>query len=128
MPTIKQSVTIKASPKEVYEALLDSKKHSLITGDTAKMSRTVGGSWSAFGGYATGKNLELVPNKKIVQTWRASDWPAGHESTATFSLAKTKDGTKIVFTHVHVPANQIRSIAGGWQEYYWEPLKRFFSE
>ncbi len=64
---IRQSVTIKASPKEVYEALMDSKKHTKFTHHKAIISREVGGKFSAFRGYCGGVNLELVEGRKIVQ-------------------------------------------------------------
>ena len=67
--TITQTVRIKANPHEVYEALMDSGKHSEITGDTAKISLMKGGQFSTFNGYATGQNLELQEDKKIVQSW-----------------------------------------------------------
>ena len=101
--TIKQSVTIKASPHDVYEALMDSKKHAKFTGGKATISRKVGGKFSAFDGYAEGVNLELVPDKKIVQSWRASDWPEGHYSKATFALKAVAGGTKLTFTQTGVP-------------------------
>ena len=84
--TIKQSVTIKAKPHDVYEALMDAKKHAKFTGGKAVISREVGGKFNVFDGYAEGVNLELVPDKKIVQSWRADDWPKGHYSKATFDL------------------------------------------
>ena len=65
--SIKQSVTIKASPKEIYDALMDSKKHSKFTGGKANISNKVGGKFTAYDEYCFGTNLELVPNKKIVQ-------------------------------------------------------------
>ncbi len=68
---IKQSVTFKASPHAVYEALMDSKKHSAFTGGKASISRVVGGKYTAYDNYVNGKNIELVPDKKIVQSWRA---------------------------------------------------------
>ena len=84
--TIRQSVTFKASPHEVYEALMDSKKHSEITDSQANISRQTGGKFSVYGGDIGGVNLELVPGHKIVQSWRYSDWPEGHYSRAVFSL------------------------------------------
>ena len=71
--TIRQTVAFKATPHEVFEALMDSKKHSEFTGGKAKISRNVSGKFTAYDGYAEGTNLELVKDKKIVQTWRASD-------------------------------------------------------
>lgn len=84
--TIRQIVVFKASPHDVYEALMDSKKHSKFTGAKAIISREVGGKINAYDGYIEGVNVELVPDKKIVQKWRGSDWPEGHYSTATFEL------------------------------------------
>lgn len=121
--SIKQVVNFKASPHDVYEALMDSKKHSKFTGTKASISRKVGGKISAYDTYITGKNLELVPDKKIVQTWQASDWPKEIVSTVTFSFAKTKTGTKLTFSQKDVPANQAKSIADGWREWYWSPMK-----
>src|SRR3989344_5142222 len=98
MRTIKQSIIIKASPHDVYEALLDSSKHSTFTGSKAKISRQVNGKFTAYDGYASGINLDLIENKKIIQTWRASDWPSNHYSKITIILSKVKDGTKLSFT------------------------------
>ena len=125
---IKQSVTIKASPHDVYEALMDSKKHAKFTGGKASISREVGGKFTAFDGYAEGVNLELVPDKKIVQSWRASDWPEGHYSKATFALKETQGGTNLTFTQTGVPEDQYDAISQGWREYYWAPMKEMLEK
>ena len=126
--TLKQSVTIKATPHDVYEALMDSKKHAEFTGGKASISRKVGGKFTAFDGYSEGTNVELEPDKKIVQSWRAEDWPEGHYSQATFALAKVAGGTKLTFTHVDVPADQYDDIAKGWKDYYWTPMKKMLEK
>lgn len=113
----------KISPHEIYEILMDSKKHSRLIGDEAKISRDVGGKFNAFGKYATGINLELVPDLKIVQSWRASDWPEGCFSKITFLLKPAEDGTKLVFTQSGTPKEYYNSIKQGWENYYWSPLK-----
>jgi len=121
---IKQTIEFSASPHEVYEALMDSKKHSAFTGGKANISRKVGGKFTVYDNYAEGKNLELVADKKIVQSWRASDWPEGLESKATFLLsAKRGGGTKLTFTQKGVPADQYSDILEGWNEFYWKPMK-----
>ena len=126
--TIKQKVDFKATPHEVYEALMDSKKHSKFTGDKAEISRKVGGKFTAYGAYIEGTNLELVPDKKIVQLWRGSDWPDGHFSKATFVFEVGKQGTKMTFTQEGVPKDHCDSISDGWKEHYWEPMKEMFKE
>ena len=115
--TIKQVVTFKASPHEVYEALMDSKKHAQFTGGKANISREVGGRFTAFDGYSEGENLELVPDRKIVQTWRGSDWPEGHYSKATFTLTKVEGGTRLTFTQTGVPEDQYEDVSQGWRDY-----------
>ncbi len=126
--TIKQTATFKASPHEVYEALMDPAKHAKFTGGKARISREVGGKFSTFDGYAEGVNLELVPDKKIVQTWRANDWPEGHYSKATFGIKAAGSGTKITFTQTGVPEEQYDDIAQGWKDFYWAPMKRMLEK
>ena len=122
--TIRQTATIKAAPHEVYETLMDSRKHSELTGDKAVISRTVGGKFTSFDGWAEGTNLELTPDEKIVQTWRGSDWPEGHYSRATFLLAGGGDGaTKLSFVQTGVPEDVYEDVKKGWRDYYWKPLK-----
>ena len=123
---IRQSVTVKATPREVYEALMDSRKHSKFTGAKARMSRKIGGKFTAFGSYIRGMNLDLVPNKRIVQAWRGSDWPKGHYSIATFSLKRIKGGTRLVFTQIGIPDREYKGINQGWRDYYWKPMKEMF--
>ncbi len=123
--TIRQSVVFAASPHEVYEALMDAKKHATFTGSKARVSRKVGGAFAIFDDGLSGTNLELVADKKIVQAWRCEmkGWPADHFSKATFALSKTKTGTKLAFTHSGVPTACVKDITQGWRDYYWKPMK-----
>ena len=125
---IKQTVTIKATPHEIYEALMDSRKHSKFTEGKASISRKVGGKFSISDGYIEGTNLELVPDEKIVQSWRASDWQEGHYSKVTFKLSKVEKGTRLDFTQTGVPEDQYEDISQGWKDYYWEPMKEFLEK
>ena len=126
--TIRQSATFKASPHQVYEALMDSKKHSQFTGGKATISRKVGGKFSAYDGYAEGVNLELAPDEKIVQTWRASDWPAGYYSRVTFAIKEVKSGTRLTFTQSGVPEEQYDDVSQGWRDWYWAPMKQMLEK
>lgn len=121
--TIRQLVTFKAEPHDVYELLMDSQKHAQFTGAGAKISRMIGGKVSAYDGYATGVNLELVQDERIVQTWRGSDWQNGYYSKTTFALKKVKSGTRLEFTQTGVPVDEFESTSKGWIEFYWTPMK-----
>ena len=126
--SIKQTVTFKASAHQVYEALMDSRKHAQFTGGKASISRKVGGKFSAFDGYAEGVTLELVPDEKIVQTWRASDWPAGIYSRVTFAIKEVKGGARLTFTQSGVPEEQYEDVSQGWKDYYWGPMKQMLEK
>src|SRR4030043_561347 len=128
MKTIRQSITFEATPHEVYEALMNSRSHARFTGAKARISRKVGGKFIAYDGYIEGVNLNLVPNKKIVQSWRGSDWPKGHYSRATFSLKKVKNGTHLTFTQSGVPDQYYNDISQGWRDYYWKPMKEMLEK
>jgi activator of HSP90 ATPase len=126
--TIRQSVTFKASAHEVYEMLMDSRRHSKFTDAKASISRKIGGKFTAYRGYINGVHLDLVPDKKIVQSWRGSDWPEGHYSKATFSLKKVKNGTRLTFTQTGVPDQHDADINQGWRDFYWKPMKEMLEK
>jgi activator of HSP90 ATPase len=125
---IHQTVTFKVPQHEVYEALMDSKKHAAFSGEKAKISRQVGGAIMAYDEYITGKNIELVPDKKIVQDWRAADWPEGFFSRVAFELSAIPEGTRLKFTHTGLPEGTEEEFTQGWIDNYWEPMKRYFEK
>src|SRR5713226_4862643 len=128
MPTIHQEVVFKASPKRIYEALTDAKQFSKLTGGApAEISRESGGSFSCFGGMIVGRNVELLPNQRIVQAWRAKNWDDGVYSIVKFELKGQGSETRLVFDHSGFPEDQREHLEGGWQKMYWEPLKKYLT-
>jgi activator of HSP90 ATPase len=126
--TIRQSVTFKTTPHEVFEAIMNSRKHAKFTGGPVSMSRKVDGKFKIYGGEIEGINLELVPDQKIVQSWRYSDWPEGHYSKITFLLKEIPKRTQLTFTQSGVPEEHYEDIAQGWRDYYWEPMKEMLEK
>jgi activator of HSP90 ATPase len=126
-PAIKHSVTFNSTPAELYELFMDSAKHSAATGAPAKISRKVGGKWTAFGGMLLGENLALVPNRMIVQAWRSSEWErADPDSILVVQFEKSGSrGAKLSLTHVGVPPYDHKGVTQGWKKYYWEPWKQY---
>lgn len=118
---------IPATPEEIYEAWLDSLAHSEMTGGEASMSDEIGAEVSAWGDYIRGRNLELVPGERIVQSWRTEKFTDEHEdSTITVILEETDDGTLLTLVHSNVPDEQRNYEEGGWQSNYFEPMKAYF--
>lgn len=126
--TIRHTVLIPlTTPEAVYRAFLSSKEHAQFTGSEAKCSARVGGRLTAWGKYISGKNIELVKDKRIVQEWKTSEWPEGCEpSILKISLKKKGEGTQVSMIQSRVPASQVDQYDKGWYESYWEPLKQYF--
>lgn len=137
--SIHQEAVFKASRKRVYEALTDAKQFDKIVelsgvmqamhvpDKPSEISRDAGGAFALFGGYITGRHVELVPNQRIVQAWRAGAWPSGIYSIAKFDLVEQGSGTRIVFDHTGFPKGEAESLASGWKAHYWEPMQKLLS-
>jgi uncharacterized protein YndB with AHSA1/START domain len=127
--TIRQSVVLPGTPREVYDALMTTRGHKAFSGADARISPNVGGKFMAWGGYIHGKNLTLVPGRTIVQSWVPSDpnWPKGLESKVRFSLRAAPRGTRVTFTHSSVPSEHVGHLSPGWKKSYWTPLRKYLS-
>lgn len=124
--SIHQEVAFTASRERLYAALLDAKQFSTVTGgQAADIDRTAGGAFSLFGARIKGRNVELVPNERLVQAWRSEGWAKGVYSIARFELVSQGTGTKLVFDHTGFPRGQAEHLATGWKSNYWDPLTRY---
>jgi activator of HSP90 ATPase len=127
--TIYQEILFKATPKQVYQALIESNQFSEVTGGApTEISSEAGGAFSLFGELISGRNIELVPNERIVQAWRAGNWDAGVYSIAKFELKVKGEDTFLVFNHTGFPEEQSKHLATGWEENYWGPLQKYLEK
>lgn len=127
--TIRQTVVLPGTPREVYDLLMTSKGHIAFTGASARISSKAGGKFTAWDGYIHGKNLKLVPGKMIYQIWIPSEptWPEGHESRVRYVLAPASRGTRVTFTHSRVPSEHVGHLSKGWKESYWTPMRSYLA-
>jgi uncharacterized protein YndB with AHSA1/START domain len=126
--TIKQTVIIPASPKEVYDAYVDPKLHSEFTQAKATGKPAVGSKFTAWDGYIQGKFKELEDGKRVVQEWMTVDWEEGYgASKLELCFKAVPAGTEIIMVHSDVPKAQEEELAEGWVESYWDPLKEYFA-
>ena len=137
--SIHQEPFIKASRKRAYDTLTDEKQFDKIVElsgamkqmglaqKPAQISHEAGGSFSIFGGYITGRHIELVRNERIVQAWRVGNWKPGIYSIARFEFVDEGEGTKIVFDHTGFPSGAGQHLAEGWKTHYWEPLQQLLA-
>lgn len=126
--TITQKVIIPASPKQVYDAYTDPKLHSEFTDAKASGKPIIGGKFTAWDGYIFGKYLELEDGKRVVQEWTTTDWEEGYPaSKLELTFKAVPQGTEISMVHSNVPKVQADELEQGWTEFYWKPLKEYFS-
>ena len=123
------SDVIPGTPRQIYEAWLSSKGHTEMTGGPAEVSPSVGGKFSTFGGVIFGENLELEPNSRIVQSWRAEGFPEGSPDSRLEVLLEDVDGsTKVTIRHSNIPDGQAEGYNKGWQDHYYQPMKEYFGK
>ncbi len=121
MKLIEKSYDINASPEKVFQALTQPKLIEKWSGSKAKMTDKAGEPFSLFDGTIFGKNVEVVPNKKLVQDWYAEKWTIA--SRVTIDLKPSKQTTQINLRHEDVPDKSYNSINEGWTDSYFNPLK-----
>ena len=115
-------------PVELYDALINAKKHTAFTGAKATCVARVEGRFTAWDGYITGTNRELERGRRIVQEWKTTEWPAASPpSRLVWTFAEKRGGTAVTMVHSKVPASQAESYRQGWIDYYWTPLQEYFA-
>jgi activator of HSP90 ATPase len=127
LTSLHQEAAFKAPPARIYAALLSSKDFTAFSGFPAMIDPKAGGEFSLFGGQIVGRNIELVPNRRIVQAWRAvADFPAGVYSLVKFELSPKGGGTALVLDHTGFPPGHFDHLNAGWPPHYWAPMKKLF--
>lgn len=128
MTDLRQSLTFETEALRLFEALLDPTQHAAFTGAGATGDPQIGGAFTAWDEYIQGRHLELIPGVRIVQAWRASDWPEGAWSIVRYELSANQSGRcQLDFSHLGVPEAFAEGIAQGWQDYYWVPLAEWLA-
>jgi activator of HSP90 ATPase len=125
--SLHQETQLMASPRRIYGALLDSKQFAAFSGAPAAIDPAPGGAFSMFGGQITGRNVELVPDERIVQAWRPGIWAPGVYSIVRFEFKPEGSQTKVILNHTGFPEGRFAGLDSGWHEHYWEPLKKYFA-
>jgi activator of HSP90 ATPase len=125
--SLHQEIDFKTGLQRMYEVLLDSKQFAAFTGLAAEIDPKAGGAFSMFGGLIVGRNVELIPNQRIVQAWRPTHWDPGVYSIVRFELKSNGSGTTVVLDHTGFPEGEFDNLNSGWPIRYWEPLKKFLA-
>ena len=140
---IHQEIDFAASAARIYQALTSAEQFDQVVRLSAAMNSQMktslgttptqidaqaGGAFSLFGGYISGRTIELVPDARIVQAWRTGSWEPGRYSIAQFVLVAQGSKTKLVFDHTGFPNDAASHLAEGWHGNYWEPLGKLLEK
>jgi activator of HSP90 ATPase len=126
MKDFKKYYQISATPEEIYLALTNPLTLHLWTGSEAVMSTEEGSEFSLWDDSITGKNVEFVENKKIVQQWHFGDQP--EDSIVTITLHPDKKGTSVELRHTNIPDQDYDDIVEGWNDSYFGALQEFYED
>jgi activator of HSP90 ATPase len=127
LTSIHYDIDFTPSPQRLYQAILDQKQFSAFSGSPAAIDPTPGGAFSMFGGLIVGRNIELVPNQRIVQAWRPTHWDPGIYSIVHFEFNAHGAETSLAFDHTGFAAGEYDHLVSGWHSHYWQPLKKFLA-
>ncbi len=116
---------IKASPEEVYRALINPFTIELWTGDPAVMSDEPGSMFTMLDGNIVGENVSFEPDKSIRQKWFFGE---DHVSDVLIELFPDKANTLIKIKHTGIPEEAYDNMLEGWNESYLDSLKDFFEK
>lgn len=126
MKDFKKYYIIPAPPEDVYLALTNPATIQLWSGEEAIMSTEPGSEFSLWEGSITGKNLEFIEGKKIIQQWYFGEQPEA--SIVTIVLHQHQKGTSAELRHTNIPDESFNDIVEGWNEVYFGGLVDFYEE
>ncbi|OWA54256.1 Activator of 90 kDa heat shock protein ATPase-like protein 1 [Hypsibius exemplaris] len=112
--------------EDIYRAFTLKEMVQAFTRSNVVLEAEKGGKFSLFNGMVEGSFVELEKNKKIVQRWRFTSWPAAHYSLVTLRFDQTESGTMITMDQTGIPSNDFIRTKDGWKRYYWDSLKVTF--
>ena len=122
------SITLPVKANELYDAWLDSKKHTAFTGGDAHVSKKVNGEFTAWDEYISGKNLELKDGKFIKQSWRTMEFKKdAPDSILELTFDETRGKTKLSLYHYNLQKGDGKKYGKGWEDHYFKPMKAYFS-
>ena len=125
---VKQTVVLSARPRELYSMYLNRRAHGAITGHDVEIGARGGARFKAFDGALTGRILQLVPGKLIVQAWRSGKFhKSDADSTLILHFSSSGKNGRIDLVHVNVPDHDYRGVNEGWKKYYWAPWSRYLA-
>lgn len=128
MKEYKDIIKFEASAKRLYDILTKESLHGLVTDAETEIGNNIGDEFRLFGGAIDGKILNLDAGRQIEWKWfcHVSGWPEDHFSNVKFDISEIDDfNCELQIVHSQIPDDAYESVVEGWQERYWDSIKRF---
>jgi len=121
--------TIPVAPTTLYFAWLSSEQHAAMTGGAAKIEPNVGSKYTAWNGYISGKLVTLDLGRRIIMSWRTTDFPRdATDSRVEIHLEALGGNTRVTILHTEIPEGQGEKYREGWNDKYFTPMRTYFSK
>ncbi|KAI4603991.1 hypothetical protein KJ359_000116 [Pestalotiopsis sp. 9143b] len=128
--TVSDQEEFRTTAEQLYLTFTDPQRLAAFTRAAPKKFEGAkqGGKWELFDGNVSGEYVELQEPKKIVQTWRLNQWPAGHYSKQVIEFDQNDvDGVTVMRVNwTGVPVGQEDVTKRNWLEYYVRSIKTTF--
>ena len=125
--TLHYEADFNTTPQRLYAVLTDAKQFAAFTGMPAEIDARDGGACSLFGGLIGARNIELVPNQRVVQAWRSKSWDPGVYSIVSFELSPKGTQTHLVLDHYGFAEGLAEHLDAGWKTRYLAALAKMFN-
>lgn len=116
------------SALKLYNAWLDNTAHEAFTGGgLVSIENKKGSQFTAWNGYISGEILELEDGKRILHSWRTTEFPdLAENSFLEITLENSDHGCNLILNHWNIPNGQGEDYKKGWIEFYFKPMKEYF--
>jgi len=125
MKSFRKSFRINAEPSDIYSALTNPFTIELWSGYPALMSEEPGSEFSLWEGDISGRNIEFIKDRKVVQEWYFGD--QAEPSIVTITINPAGSDSTVTVDHTNIPDEEFEGIAEGWREYYMGAIISFFN-
>ncbi|EDW80345.1 uncharacterized protein Dwil_GK18713 [Drosophila willistoni] len=124
--TLSMTEEFHCNANDLYNALTKPEMVTAFTRAPAKVDAVRGGEFVLYGGNVLGKFEELVPEKKIQQSWRLKNWSSGHYSNVVIEFEETSSSTMMTLKQTGIPASEYDAMRTNWHRYYWHSIRQTF--
>ena len=128
MSDLQLYVDLAAEPIVVYDCWLHSVHPGTFTEAFASIDPRTDGKYKLWGGVVTGHFISLDRPRKVIQSWRTSEFPSYQaSSTVTLDFKPHKGETRLLITHEQIPQKLLEQFRYGWEEFYFPRMQFYFS-